>query len=109
MLINHEWDKDYREQTEAFDCYRKDTQRAQIENQSVIQRLKDKVETQEEESIKLRDDLARYQREVRSLRKRVASLDSVKRMEEVGNVRQLQEEISLLRQQASSSANCWWQ
>ena len=77
MYINNEWNKEYREQREAFRCYQDDAQQAQVENHTAIARLKEKLATVEEERDSLEDELARYQRELHSLRERLAMAESL--------------------------------
>ena len=101
MHINNEWDKAYREQREAFRRYKADAQLAQTENHALIVRLKEKVGSVEEERDRLEDELSRYQRELHSLRERLAMAESLRGSGGGGGgeVAGLEEELSLLRQQ----------
>ena len=104
MHINGEWDKEYREQREAFRRYQADAQQAQTENHAVITRLKDKIASMEEERDHLEDELTRYQRELHALRERLAVVESLKTSngsgcDVGGDMMGAQEELSLLRQQ----------
>ena len=101
MHINSEWDKEYREQEEAFHRYRYDAQQAQTENHTFIQRLKEKIATLEEERERMQDELTRYQREGHTLRERLATLESMKTAVGGVGVDKMEEEIALLRQQVS--------
>ena len=98
MHINSEWDKEYREQEEAFRRYQFDAQQAQSENHTIIARLKEKIATLEEERDRIQDELIRYQRESHTLRERLAVSESVKTT--AGGMG-MEEELSLLRQQVS--------
>ena len=103
MHINSEWDKEYREQEEAFHRYRYDAQQAQTENHTFIQRLKEKIATLEEERERMQDEMTRYQREGHTLRERLVTLESMKTATAAGGVgvEKMEEEIALLRQQVS--------
>lgn len=98
--INSEWDKEYKEQEEAFRRYRYDSQQAQTENHSFIQRLKEKSATLEEEVSTLKHELQKSQKEIYTLQKRIASMGSVQSSKGRGHS-QLEEENTLLRQQVS--------
>ena len=93
MHINNEWDKEYREQKEAFHRYRVDAQEAQVENHAIIARLKEKVSSLEEERERMEDELIRHQRELHMIREKLALSESVK----TGGA--TEEELALLRQQ----------
>jgi hypothetical protein len=102
MHINNEWDKEYREQREAFRRYQADAQAAQTENHAAIARLKDNLATVEEERDRLEDELGRYQRELHALRERLAVSESMRMCGGGGEVVKLEEELSLLRQQVKA-------
>ena len=104
MYINNEWDKEYREQREAFRRYQDDAQQAQMENHTAIARLKEKLATVEEERDSLEDELARHQRELHSLRERLAMAESLgegvgRGGAEEGEVARLKEELFFAKQQ----------
>jgi rubrerythrin len=99
MHINSEWDKEYREQSEAFRRYQFDAQQAQTENHTIIARLKEKIASLEEERDRLDDELARYRREGHALRERLAVAESMKSA--TGGAA-LEEEVALLRQQVKA-------
>ena len=107
MHINNEWDKEYKEQREAFRRYQDDAQAAQAENHAAIARLKDKLASVEEERDGLEDELGRYQRELHVLRERLAMSESMRMGGGggggEGEVARLEEELSLLRQQVCVS------
>lgn len=96
MRINSEWDKEYREQEEAFRRYQFDAQQAQSENHTIIARLKEKIASLEEERDRIQDELLKYQRELHTLRERLAVSESMKVT--TGGM-PMEEELSLLRQQ----------
>ena len=102
MHINSEWDKEYREQSEAFRRYQFDAQQAQTENHTIIARLKEKIASLEEERDRLDDELARYRREGHALRERLAVAESMKSA--TGGAA-LEEEVALLRQQVCDTAS----
>ena len=99
MRINNEWDKEYREQREAFRRYQSE---AETENCAAIARLKEKVTSVEEERDKLEDQLTRPQRELHSLRERLAVAESLRGTGGGGGVARLEEELSLMRQQVKA-------
>ena len=103
MHINSQWDKEYREQEEAFRRYQFDAQQAQSENHTIIARLKEKIASLEEERDRIQDELVRYQRELHTLRERLAVAESMS-----GGMA-VEEELSLLRQQVSwGASNTIW-
>jgi hypothetical protein len=102
MHINDEWDKEYREQREAFRRYQADAQAAQTENHTAIARLKNNLATVEEERDRLEDELGRYQRELHALRERLAVSESMRMCGGGGEVVKLEEELSLLSQQVKA-------
>ena len=92
MHVNSQWDMEYREQEEAFRRYRYDSQQAQSENLELIAKLKGEKDELTEEIRTLSHELEKRVPSVIGHRE-TAGLVAQKR------VAQLEEEITLLRQQ----------
>ena len=124
LRVNHQWDLEYKEQEEAFRRYRIDSQQAQHENQTYIAKLKEEKDYQSHEIASLQRDLRRAggsgdsQIEVTSLKREVSQYEKIigtlkqrnRDLEEQmytgagrhgdgRKVKQLEEEILLLKQQ----------
>ena len=120
--MNHLWDKEYREQEKAFEQYRIDSQQAQQENQAYIAKLKGEKDYLNHEITTLKRQLSKggysdSQHEIDALKRESAQKDHIignlkqrnRVLEDqasrqssgvdVRRLRQLEEEISLLKQQ----------
>ena len=127
LRVNHQWDLEYKEQEEAFRRYRIDSQQAQHENQTYIAKLKEEKDYQSHEIASLQRDLRRAggsgdsQIEVTSLKREVSQYEKIigtlkqrnhdleeqmytgaGRHGDGRKVKQLEEEILLLKQQVSN-------
>ena len=110
MHINNQWDLEYKDLEEAFRRYRIDSQRAQGENQSIIEKVKEAKEHMTEEIRELQVVISRKDRDITELRGKVRALE-----EQVGGgryrygqpmvsherLKELEEESQMLRQQVS--------
>ena len=111
MHVNNQWDLEYKELEAAFSRYRIDSQQAQAENQTVIEKVKEAKESMAEEIRKLQAVISRRDKDVTELRGKVRSLE-----EQLGGsrfrygqpmvsherIKELEEESHILRQQVST-------
>ena len=110
MHVNNQWDLEYKELEAAFSRYRKDSQEAQGENQTLIEKLKEAKERMTEEIRDLQVVISRKDKDITELRGKVRTLE-----EQLGGSRfrygqpmvtherlkELEEESHILRQQVS--------
>ncbi len=116
LRINHQWDIEYNEQDEAFRRYRLDSQQAQQENLSYIEKLKEEKDFQANEInklkrelkksdsnyelITLRKEISQYEKIITTLKQRLSEYESHGGYHgDSRKIKQLEEEIAILKQQ----------
>ena len=106
MHVNNQWDLEYKDVKETFRKYRTDSQKAQIENQATITKLKEAKEHMIEETHTLKVIISQKDKEIADLRLKVTALeDELSRnyrgqpMVSYKRMKELEEESQILRQQ----------
>ncbi len=108
MHVNNQWDLEYKDLEEAFRRYRVDSQHAQGENQTLIEKLKETKERIAEEIRELQVVISRKDKDITELRGKLRALEEQfggsmhrygKPMVSHERLKELEEESHILRQQ----------